>query len=189
MHHYRGGCDFEVYKDCEERFLRHTVKDTVVWKWKKEVIRKSSNVLNKLGFIWTVIFPAAVLRNYKIDWSKKIQNTFFLWLNMFPITPSYEKTVLGPKQPVSGIKFSCRFSPRLSENNYSRVMFIATFGPTASDFGKDILTIFGQRLDSGDHTFRDGLDLTCPSFRGLNSDDFPFFNFLDCTSRTWVIPV
>jgi len=51
MHHYRGGCDFEVYKDCEERFLRHIVKDTVVWKWKKEVIRKSSNVLNKLGFI------------------------------------------------------------------------------------------------------------------------------------------
>jgi len=51
MHHYRGACDFEVYNDCEERFLRHTVKDTVVWTWKDEVIRKSSNVLYNLGFI------------------------------------------------------------------------------------------------------------------------------------------
>ena len=59
------------------------------------------------------------------------------------VTPSYEKTILGSKQPVSGIKFFCCFSLRLSENNRSRVMFIAKFGPTASDFGYEILTIFG----------------------------------------------
>ena len=51
MHHYRGDCDFSVYEDCEERFLRNTVEDKSVWRWKDEVIRKSSNVLNKLGFI------------------------------------------------------------------------------------------------------------------------------------------
>ena len=51
MHHYRGDCDFQVYKDCEERFLRHTIEDTGLWTWKDEVIRKSSNVLYKLGFI------------------------------------------------------------------------------------------------------------------------------------------
>ena len=50
MHHYRGDCDFEVYEDCEERFLRNTVEDKSVWRWKDEVIRKSSNVLCKLGF-------------------------------------------------------------------------------------------------------------------------------------------
>ena len=105
-------------------------------------------------------------------------------------TPSYEKTILGSKQPVSGIKFFCRFSLRLSENNRSRIMFIAKFGPTASDFGYEILTIFGLRLEPSCYrTFGAGLDLTCPSFRGLNSDHFPFFDFLDCTSRTWVSPV
>ena len=35
---------------------------------------------------------------------------------------------------------------------------------------------FGSRLGpSGDHSFGAGLDLTCSPFRGLNSDDFPFF--------------
>ena len=96
-------------------------------------------------------------------------------INSCVFTPSYKKTILGSKQPVSGIKFFCRFSLRLSENNRSRIMFIAKFGPTASDFGYEILTIFGLRLEpSCDHTFGAGLDLTCPSFRGLNSDDFPF---------------
>ena len=35
---------------------------------------------------------------------------------------------------------------------------------------------FGSRLEpSCDHSFGAGLDLTCSPFRGLNSDDFPFF--------------
>ena len=60
-----------------------------------------------------------------------------------PPTPSYEKTILGSKQPVSEFMFFCRFSQRLSENNRSRVMFIAKFGPTTSDFGYEVLTILG----------------------------------------------
>ena len=48
-------------------------------------------------------------------------------------TPSYKKTILEPKQPVSGINFVIRFSPRLSKSDYSRVKFIAKFVPTASN--------------------------------------------------------
>ena len=48
-------------------------------------------------------------------------------------TPIYKKTILGAEQRVSGIDFFFRFSPRLSENDYSRVKFIAKFVPTASN--------------------------------------------------------
>jgi len=51
LHHYRRNCDPEVYRDCEGQFLRDTVRDTSVWKWKDEVTRKSLNVLNELGLI------------------------------------------------------------------------------------------------------------------------------------------
>ena len=43
-------------------------------------------------------------------------------------TPIYKKTILGSKRPLSGIIFFFRFLLRLSENNHSRVMFIAKFG-------------------------------------------------------------
>ena len=39
-----------------------------------------------------------------------------------------------------------------------------------------------------DHTFGAGLNLACPSFWGLNSDDFPFFYFLSRPNRTRVSP-
>ena len=40
----------------------------------------------------------------------------------------------------------------------------------------NFLPFFGWRLEPlCDHTFGAGLNLTCPSFWGLNSDDFPFF--------------
>ena len=60
-----------------------------------------------------------------------------------PCTPCYKKSILGSKQPVSGNLFFCRFSLRLSENNRSRVKFMAKFGPTASNFGYIIFPIFG----------------------------------------------
>ena len=59
-------------------------------------------------------------------------NTVLIILS-YPFTPSYKKTILESKQPVSGIDFFFRFSPRLSENDYSRVKFIAKFVPTASN--------------------------------------------------------
>ena len=44
-------------------------------------------------------------------------------------TPSYKKTILESKQPVSGINSFFPFSPRISENYYSWVKFIAKFVP------------------------------------------------------------
>ena len=48
-------------------------------------------------------------------------------------TPSYKKTILESKQPVSGINLFFRFSPRLSKNDYSQIKFIAKFVTTASN--------------------------------------------------------
>ena len=50
--------------------------------------------------------------------------------------------------------------------------------------------IFEVRIKpSCDYTFKAGPDLTCSSFRGLNSDNFPFFWILYCSSRTRVTAV
>ena len=64
-----------------------------------------------------------------IDFITQLQNV----ADMTDFTPSYKKTIPESKQPVSGIDFFFRFSPRLSENDYSRVKFIAKFVPTASN--------------------------------------------------------
>ena len=56
-----------------------------------------------------------------------------LMMMLVVVTPSYKKTILGSKQPVSAVDFFFGFSPRLSENDYSRVKFIAKFVPTASN--------------------------------------------------------
>ena len=50
LHHYRSYC-VDLVKDCEESYMRHTVKDTSVWTWKDAVIRNSADVLRKLGFL------------------------------------------------------------------------------------------------------------------------------------------
>ena len=50
LHHYRSYC-VDLVKDCEGSYLRHTVKDTSVWAWKDPVVRKSADVLHKLGFL------------------------------------------------------------------------------------------------------------------------------------------
>ena len=60
LQHYRSYCHIEV-NDCEESYLRHTVKDTSVWTWKDAVIRKSGNVLHKLGFLDDYISPPGLI--------------------------------------------------------------------------------------------------------------------------------
>ena len=75
-----------------------------------------------------------------------------------PCTPCYKKSILGSKWTISGIYFFCRFLPRLSENNHSRVMFIAKFGPTASNFGYEILMIFWVEIRAFFATTRFKLD-------------------------------
>ena len=68
-----------------------------------------------------------------VSMTKKRASPSTLRRNARRNTPSYKKTILKSKQPVSGIDFFFRFSPRLSENDYSRVKFIAKFVPTASN--------------------------------------------------------
>ena len=48
--HYRNYCIQNVNGGCGQ-YLARTVKDTSVWRWKDAVIRNSSKVLHKLGFI------------------------------------------------------------------------------------------------------------------------------------------
>ena len=48
-----------------------------------------------------------------------------------PDTPCYKKSILGSKWTISGINFFFRFLLRLSENNHSRVMFMAKFGKSS----------------------------------------------------------
>ena len=89
--------------------------------------------------------------------------------------PLLQENYTGVKTARLWNYFFCCFLLRLSENNCSRTKFIAKFGPTASNFGYIILTIFGSRFEpSCDHS-EAGLDLNCSSFWGLNSDDFLFF--------------
>ena len=91
-------------------------------------------------------------------------------------TPSLKQLIPGSEGPFLETYFFGHFSLRLSGNECSRVISMGNFGPTASNLRYEILTIFGWRLEpSCDHTLGAGLDLTCSSFRGLNSDDFPFF--------------
>lgn len=48
--HYRKYCIQNVNGGCGQ-YLASTVKDISVWRWKDAVIRNSSKVLHKLGFI------------------------------------------------------------------------------------------------------------------------------------------
>ena len=105
-------------------------------------------------------------------------------------TPCYKKSILGAKWTISGINFFCRFLLRLSENNHSRVMFMAKFGPTASNFGYEILMIFWVeiRAFSRPHVWSwTGFDLLTIS--GVKFWWFSFFYFLSRPSRTRVRPV
>ena len=50
----------DLVDDCEESYLRHVVKDTSVWTWKDVVIRRSANVLHKLGLLDDNISPLEI---------------------------------------------------------------------------------------------------------------------------------
>ena len=53
------------------------------------------------------------------------------------LTPSYKQLIPGSERPFRETYFFLHFSLRLSRNNHSRVISIAKFGPTTSDFGYD----------------------------------------------------
>ena len=58
----------------------------------------------------------------------------------FRTPPATRKVYWGRNGPSLEFIFFCRFLPRLSENNHSRVIFMAKFVWARSDFGQVILT-------------------------------------------------
>ena len=104
------------------------------------------------------------------------------------LTPIYNTSILVTKKPVSGIIFFGHFLVRLSGNERSLVVSMGSFCWARSNYGYEILTqklsIFEVRIEhSCDLTFTARLNWTWPSSSPWNSDDFPFFWFLHCTSR------
>ena len=50
LQHYRTECTPDLGSICH-LYREHIVKDTSVWKWKKEVLRGASQTLRRLGFL------------------------------------------------------------------------------------------------------------------------------------------
>ena len=50
LQHYRKDCVKGLKKSCDRDFKNASVKDTSIWKWKKQVIKGTSRTLNALGF-------------------------------------------------------------------------------------------------------------------------------------------
>jgi len=50
LQHYRQDCVSTLKKSCKNDFKSASVKDTTIWKWKDEVISKTTEALQKLGF-------------------------------------------------------------------------------------------------------------------------------------------
>jgi len=57
LQHYRSDCVNTLKKSCKEDFKAVSVKDTTLWRWKEQIIQRSSNTLAKLGFLPP--FPAS----------------------------------------------------------------------------------------------------------------------------------
>merc|ERR1711884_886628 len=50
LQHYRQDCVNTLKKSCKNDFKSVSVKDTTIWRWKDQVIQKTSDALLKLGF-------------------------------------------------------------------------------------------------------------------------------------------
>ncbi|XP_042890627.1 uncharacterized protein LOC122265379 [Penaeus japonicus] len=52
LQHYRRDCVGELRKTCENEFKVNTVKDTAIWRYKSQLLTRSSRTLRRLGFLW-----------------------------------------------------------------------------------------------------------------------------------------
>lgn len=52
LQHYRADCVKTLKKSCEE-FREHQMEDTTIWKWKEELVQRSIQTLDRLGFFRT----------------------------------------------------------------------------------------------------------------------------------------
>ncbi|XP_023326460.1 uncharacterized protein LOC111699919 [Eurytemora carolleeae] len=50
LQHYRSDCVSTLKKSCVDSFKKYSVKDTTIWKWKDQLISKTTSALLKMGF-------------------------------------------------------------------------------------------------------------------------------------------
>ena len=50
LQHYRADCVSTLKKSCDSEYKQHLVKDTIVWRYKEDLIPRVNQVLKKLGF-------------------------------------------------------------------------------------------------------------------------------------------
>jgi len=51
LQHYRSDCVKTLKKSCEQDFKLNSVRDTTLWRWKDQIISRTTPVLEKLGFL------------------------------------------------------------------------------------------------------------------------------------------
>ncbi|XP_023229298.1 uncharacterized protein LOC111629645 [Centruroides sculpturatus] len=50
LQHYRKDCVGSLKNSCKTDFRIHTIRDTIIWRYKDELVKRTANVLSKLGF-------------------------------------------------------------------------------------------------------------------------------------------
>merc|ERR1719309_936731 len=51
LQHYRKDCVNTLKKSCKNDFKSASVKDTTIWRWKDKIVQKTSEALQKMGFL------------------------------------------------------------------------------------------------------------------------------------------
>ena len=50
LQHYRADCVSTLKKNCDSEFKQHLIKDTIIWRYKDQLVPRVQAVLKKLGF-------------------------------------------------------------------------------------------------------------------------------------------
>ena len=51
LQHYRQDCVNTLKKSCKNDFKSASVRDTTIWRWKDDIVQKTSEALSKMGFL------------------------------------------------------------------------------------------------------------------------------------------
>jgi len=50
LQHYRSDCVSTLKKSCQDSYKKNSIKDTTIWRWKDQLISKTTSALLKMGF-------------------------------------------------------------------------------------------------------------------------------------------
>merc|ERR1712127_1082794 len=50
LRHYRSDCVSTLKKSCQDSYKKNSIKDTTIWRWKDQLISKTTSALLKMGF-------------------------------------------------------------------------------------------------------------------------------------------